>query len=344
MPKVSAIICVYNQPLVKEAIESVLCQTYPDYELIIIDDGSNDETKDILKRYSSKARIIHLEQNQGIANARNKGLIYANSELIAFLDADDIWLERYLEEMVNFFLAHPSCLLAFSDGWVFKRKEIPQNLDTYPSFYSLYPAPAGKRCLETFFATPIVTSFTMFKRKFFEKVGFFSPEMKIHEDAELIMRGLEQDIYPCFYPKPLAVKRNIKGGLSQNAFDYLYYSRLMLKKSYHRSGKLRRWIRKSIAQANRYLARAYYWKGEYQKARQVLIEVFRYNPLSIRTVLPALWLSLPKPFSSWLIKKTFLAQKELWPKSTKYQQNGKKTARKNNSKNAKPHAQTENWN
>ena len=168
MPKVSAIICVYNQPLVREAIESALRQNYSDFELIVIDDGSTDRTPQILAGYRDRA-VISRQPNQGVAAARNRGLSLARGEYIAFLDADDIWLPDYLREQAAFLDANPQFGLSFTDGWMVWKKEIPENIQSSPSHYSLYPPPSGKDAAEKFFKSPVVTSFMMLRRSFFRE-------------------------------------------------------------------------------------------------------------------------------------------------------------------------------
>ena len=313
MPKVSVIICVYNQPLVKEAIESVLAQSYPDYELIIIDDGSEDETQEVLSSYQAYARIFH-QPNQGIAQARNQGLVLAQGEYIAFLDADDLWLPDYLKEMVGFLEAHPDSLLAFSDGWMLNRRDIPSNLPELPTYHSLFPAPAGTQAEKLFFQTPPITSLMVFKREFFARVGIFSSELKIHEDADLLLRALELGIKPIFLNRALGIKRNLPGGLSQNPVEYLYYSRLILKTSWERSKKLRKYIRQSLPLVNLYLAKAYFQNQDKAQARKLLREIIYFRPWSVRSWWLLVLLSLPEPLALPFIKNSFLASSELFPK------------------------------
>ena len=315
MPKVSVIICVYNQPLVKEAIESVLAQSYPDYELIIIDDGSEDETQKVLSSYQAYARIFH-QPNQGVAPARNQGLILARGEYIAFLDADDLWLPDYLEKMVEFLETHPGSLFAFSDGWVFNQKDVPENLDQFPTYHTVFPPPSEDNAEFLTFKSPPITSLMVFKREFFARVGFFSPELKINEDADLLLRSAELGIKYIFLNQPLGIKRNLATGLSQNPVECLYYSRLIAKKSWERSKKLHRYIRQSLLIVNLYLAKAYFQQGDKSQARKLLREIIYFRPWSIRVLWLLSLLCLPSPLALPFIKKSFLATPELFPKLT----------------------------
>lgn len=96
--KYSVVIPLYNkQRYIKETLKSVLNQTFQDFEILVVDDGSTDESlKEAKKVVSEKIRIIE-QENQGVAVARNTGILHAKGEYISFLDADDIWRKNYLE-------------------------------------------------------------------------------------------------------------------------------------------------------------------------------------------------------------------------------------------------------
>ncbi len=103
MPKVSIIIPVYNgAKFVKDAIESVLAQTYKDYEIIVVNDGSTDNTEEVLRPYIDKGLIRYFyQENKGVSAARNKGINEARGEYVAFLDADDVWLPEFLHSIFS---------------------------------------------------------------------------------------------------------------------------------------------------------------------------------------------------------------------------------------------------
>jgi glycosyltransferase involved in cell wall biosynthesis len=305
MPKLSAIICVYNQPLVRDAIESVLNQEFADFELIIIDDGSTDQTREILEEYRDRAKIIR-QKNQGIARARNAGIAYASGEIIAFLDSDDLWRPGYLAEQSAFLAARPELGLAFSDGWMLWTRQVPENISSLPSHYSLYPPPTGKDAAQLFFQSPVVTSFTAFRRSFFEQAGFFSPELRIHEDAELFLKGLELGIDFGFLNKPLAIKRNLEGRLSKNRDEFFVASRLIQLGSWKRRPGFRPILRESITVTDRMIARDLMEKGRVKEARKFLFEALTYKPWAIRTLLIWLALFLPEPVPTLVLTKNIL--------------------------------------
>lgn len=115
---VSIIMPVYNvEAFVAEAIESVLAQTYPHWELIIVDDGSTDASSQIIGRYTDP-RIIKIQQeNKGEGGARNAGLEVQHGTYIGFLDADDVFLPNALADFVSYFEGHPEYDVVFSDGY-----------------------------------------------------------------------------------------------------------------------------------------------------------------------------------------------------------------------------------
>ena len=114
-PIVSVIIPAYNaERFIPQAIQSVLEQTYQSYEIIVVDDGSTDKTKDILKEFEDKVCCIY-QENQGPSAARNAGIKISQGRYICFLDADDIWTPDKLEVQVEFLECHPDISLVFSD-------------------------------------------------------------------------------------------------------------------------------------------------------------------------------------------------------------------------------------
>ncbi|MBT5834455.1 MAG: glycosyltransferase family 2 protein, partial [Deltaproteobacteria bacterium] len=92
MPRVTVILPTWNRAeWLETAVESVLTQTFRDYELIVVDDASTDSTAEIIERYSRKIRCIILTKNRGVSAARNAAVLKSDSEWIAFLDSDDYW-------------------------------------------------------------------------------------------------------------------------------------------------------------------------------------------------------------------------------------------------------------
>jgi glycosyltransferase involved in cell wall biosynthesis len=116
---VSVIVPTFNRwPMVAEAVESVLTQTYKDFELIVVDDGSDDGTVDRLATYGTLVKVVR-QPNQGVAAARNRGAALASGRYLAFLDSDDLWRPDKLEAQVGLFALEPALLINHTDEiWI----------------------------------------------------------------------------------------------------------------------------------------------------------------------------------------------------------------------------------
>lgn len=116
LPLVSVIVTTYNQgPYIESTLRSVFEQTYRRYELIVVDDGSTDDTSDRLTSFPNRLEYIR-QPNQGVAGARNTGVARARGELLAFLDGDDLWEPEKLEAQVEAARRHPASGLLATDG------------------------------------------------------------------------------------------------------------------------------------------------------------------------------------------------------------------------------------
>lgn len=120
LPKVSVIIPNYNYgKYIRKTVDSVLAQTYPKIEIIVVDDGSEDDSLEVLKGYNGKISVIE-QRNQGVSRARNCGVANSQGEYVAFLDADDLWLPEKLEKQMARLKADPEiglvhCQMKFID-------------------------------------------------------------------------------------------------------------------------------------------------------------------------------------------------------------------------------------
>ncbi len=110
MSTVSIVIPLYNKGfIISETLDSVLAQTFADFEVVIVNDGSSDNSFEIVSRFSDERIKLFQQQNKGAAAARNLGIEKATSNLIAFLDADDFWYPNHLEELVKLHTDFPNC-------------------------------------------------------------------------------------------------------------------------------------------------------------------------------------------------------------------------------------------
>ena len=190
-PRVSVIIPAYNgDKYIVQAVESVINQTYKNWEIIIIDDGSTDNTQEVLKPYFDQIRYIP-QKNQGVAAARNCGIREAKGELIAFLDQDDFFFPDKLAAQVALFDTQTS-LGIVNSGWQIVDEKGETIFDVTPWKY------LPKLNLETWLVyMPLLPSAMMFSKHWLEKVGGFDSQYDSVDDADLILRlalsGCEAD-------------------------------------------------------------------------------------------------------------------------------------------------------
>jgi glycosyltransferase involved in cell wall biosynthesis len=187
MKKVSVIIPTYNgAKYIERAITSVMAQSYPSIEAMIIDDGSTDNTKEIVtsfqRQYPGKIKYIY-QTNAGPAKARNNGLQSADGEYIAFLDVDDQWLSLKIETQVQLFEENPD--VGFVYGPVNFVDEDGQILKDYVRTIGIH---RGDITLDLFMDFFIITSSLIFRRSCLDKIGYFNPSLKVGEDYEFILR------------------------------------------------------------------------------------------------------------------------------------------------------------
>jgi glycosyltransferase involved in cell wall biosynthesis len=198
-PLVSIIIPTYNRGWVlKEAVDSVLTQDFRDFELIIVDDGSTDDTPKLLDGYSQKATIIR-QKNAGVSAARNRGVVSATGQFNAFLDSDDLWLPQKLSRQVAFFESHPDALICQTEEiWI--RNGVRVN-----------PKKRHKKESGRFFERSlglclVSPSAVMLHRRVFDEVGFFDETLPACEDYDLWLRiGCRYPVY--LIETPLIIKR-----------------------------------------------------------------------------------------------------------------------------------------
>jgi len=182
---VSVIIPAYNAaPYLSDAIDSVLSQTRPADEIIVVDDGSTDDTVTVARRYGD--RILLLQQpNRGPAAARNLGLAHARGEYVAFLDADDVWTDRNLELQVRALTEHPEYVLAYGHVRRFVSPAAPEFLRATPCDRSW---PQGDVSTALIHDTIWATCAAVIRRSVLLRTGGFDEALRVGEDYDLWLR------------------------------------------------------------------------------------------------------------------------------------------------------------
>ena len=197
MPYFSIIIPVYNKEnFIARTLESVLSQSFGDYEIIIVNDGSTDSSREIIMQFEDPRIRYFTKSNGGVSLARNFGIEQATAPYIAFLDADDIWYPDFLSVVQKMIRAYPEQKV-FSTAY-----EIETASTVYPVRYSLsktseievvdYLEASGRESI-------IWTSSAVFNKEVFSEAGLFDPEMRVGEDIDMWIRlGLNYPVVFCW--------------------------------------------------------------------------------------------------------------------------------------------------
>lgn len=182
---VSVIIPTYNRAeFLQKAINSVCRQTQPCAEIVVVDDGSTDNTMELLEAIKDKHRIpltvIHTD-NRGVAAARNLGIQKARYDIIAFLDSDDHWNRKKIEKQYSAFVQQDRYQISYTkERWLRQGKHINQKLKHIPKHGDIF-----FHCLEL---CAVGMSTVMMRKSLFNQVGLFDEEMRCCEDYDLWLR------------------------------------------------------------------------------------------------------------------------------------------------------------
>jgi glycosyltransferase involved in cell wall biosynthesis len=190
-PLVSVIIPTHNSArFIAEAVKGILAQTYRQREVIVVDDGSTDDTRSVLRAFGDQVRYVY-QHNQGPAAARNAGIRMARGELVSFLDADDAWLPNKLELQAAFMTAHPDVGLLFADaeeseGSTIQKASILATMKFGADVLSQRPLKQAfaKLLVENF----VPTSTVMIRVSSLSKSGLFDEELQNAEDRDMWLR------------------------------------------------------------------------------------------------------------------------------------------------------------
>lgn len=283
MPKVSVIIPTYNcAEYISDAIDSVLKQTYSDYEIFVVDDGSTDKTKEVLKKYNNIIKYFY-QDNQGPGIARNRAIENSTGEYIAFLDADDMWFPdrlaigvKILDEEPEIGLVHGYDINIMGNG-----KLTNINNKNKKRFLSGYIA--DNLLLRKIH---INGGTVLFRRECIGKIGYLDDNLsKIGlEDRDLWYR-IAREYKVKFVDKPLAYYRIRKNSLSKN-YENMMKARYYLVNKYYPEGIGNSSIRKKIfSSMHMYFADGFSWRGKFHKATKDYLISIKYYPLNLKSYL-----------------------------------------------------------
>jgi len=228
-PKISVIIPTYNQSeCLKEAIESVLNQTYKNIEIIVIDDGSTDNTLGVVGSFDNKIVCIQ-QKNKGASSARNIGIKKANGEYLAFLDSDDMWIKNKLEKQIDFIKKNPEigllgtgCYQMINIGKVIHKKIFPNKNEILQKDLIKY--------------NPFIQSSVMVKKDVFNDIDLYDEKFKESEDYDLWLR-IAQKYKVANLEQALVTKRYYEKGLCPSKDSKQLYFALKARKNAIKRGQ-----------------------------------------------------------------------------------------------------------
>lgn len=325
MPNVSVIIPTYNcARYISEAIGSALSQTYRDFEIIVVDDGSTDNTAEVLDVYKGQIRLLH-QQNKGVSAARNKGIREARGHYVAFLDADDLWLPDKLGLQVQIMEANPDTAMVFTDG--------ERLVKAFPTDYSLKPLPQhsisdnkegfwhkitqvkiddGSIFKGNYYKDMLLgnlvffTSSILVRKEILQKVGFLNENLPSSEDYELWLRMAYQHDF--LYLNRVTGKYRVRedsisGKEEERNFHYKKSDGLVFE-NYMKicPPEQKKFSAARAAESYKFASWGYFRAGKIAEARQLCFKSLRYNKRQIKLYIYILMSFLPKRiFTAYLV-------------------------------------------
>ncbi len=238
--KISVVIPCFNaQRYIGAAIESALAQHWPELEIVVVDDGSTDNSVALVREAYPNVVVLR-QQRQGVALARNRGIAHAHGDWIAFLDADDLWLPGKLQAQADLLRATPQARMAYTAWQVWSSTEaVPSpdylaNLQARAGQVALWSEPSGWIYPQLLLDCVVWTSSVLVQRSVLDEVGLFDPQLRIGEDYDLWLRASRVTPIVCV-PRPYALYRMHPNSITRSAPDKNYRS-VVIKRALARWG------------------------------------------------------------------------------------------------------------
>lgn len=310
---ISIIIPSYNcANFIQYAIESVLNQAYTNYEIIVVDDGSTDDTKAVLASIDDDRLIIVEQTNQGASAARNHGLKLAKGEFVAFLDADDQWFSHKLQKQAEVFEKYSDLIAVFSNFHITSVNNDIISTDGIKQDYAIFKDEHKKLedlfqrkedniykgCIvnSLFMGNFIKTSSFIVKRSALDKTGFFDPDLITQEDYDLWLRLSLLGEF-AYIDEPLLNRSKRPGQLTSDSNKLRIAEDVVtVVEKFSKSDRLdlpKNTINTRLRKKYRDLCLNLLGNGDKKKARQVLIKSIIATHLSVSTLGLLLWSIIP---------------------------------------------------
>ena len=315
MPEVSVIIPAHNSAdYIGEALESVFDQTYTDYEVIVVDDGSTDGTADVVRKFGDRV-VYAYQENGGAASARNHGIELARGKFVAFLDADDVWLPDKLEKQIRLFENNPDLGLVFTENYLFDEQGI--YCDSLDKKFRLM---SGDLAQSIFMNSGVATPTVMVRREVFKKLGTFDESLTQAEDDNMWIR-ITSHYRGMLVDEPLVKIREHQGRISHDhikLFDSILRSVELLQSKYGETvrNKIGPMLSSKLAQVHFHKGYAQFDRGEFAAARWSFREAIKAKPFAYRPWVFVLLSYFPRGLQDWLkrVRRTLYPQSYQPPK------------------------------
>jgi len=311
----SIIIPLYNkEKYIFQTLQSVLNQTFQEFEIIIVDDGSTDSSLLETKKINDTRVRIVTQKNAGVSAARNRGLKEAKYDLIAFLDADDDWLPNHLEEIIKLKNEFAGCKV-FATNY----KIIDSNkTERFPINTTVLNIDGERGILNDYFdsatktAPPLWSSAIAVDKKTFNEIGNFPVGIRLGED--LLVWALLADKYDTAYSKNITAIYNFKAYTEllddepmPDSNDTVWDT---LKEIYKVTDKNKKSLKKYISLWHRMRANLYINNKKRLLAFSELLKALYYNPFSFKNYVILILCSLPHELRYWISYKRFEHQQK----------------------------------
>ena len=291
MPKVEVIIPAYNAArYLPIAIESVIAQTFEDWRIVLVDDGSTDDTAEVVEPYRQRLgdKLLYIYQpNGGLPAARNTAIRNSTGEFLALLDADDIWLPNRLADSLRSFEGRPELGLTY--GFISRVGPDGTVIDTFAE---------RQRNGEGWIAEHIYTKAVdlccpsiTFRRACVDAVGYFDETMRATEDRDMWLR-ISQRYEVGVVPHMIALYRVSPGSMSTDSERMLQSQKKFIEKHYGTTGCGWAARRKALSKIYRQQAETFSDRGQRQKALERSMRSLLYYPLDGGTVRTAISIML----------------------------------------------------
>lgn len=248
MPLISVVIPVFNgEKTIKETVESVLKQTFSDFELIVINDGSQDATEEVLLTIKDNRIQVYSYPNAGLAASRNRGIVHAIGEYIAFIDADDLWTSDKLEAQFNALKTHPDAAVAYSwtdyidefSQFLRRGSHITVNGDVYAHLLVIDFLENG--------SNPLI------KKQAFVEIGNFDESLTAAEDWDLLLRLASRYHFICV-ASPQILYRISTNSMSANVLQQEEQTLKVIERAFNQAPEALQYLKKqSLANLYKYL-------------------------------------------------------------------------------------------